>query len=132
MRYLSVVDIIGLHQEIMARYGQSSLLCGDGLTALERALARPQMAAHADLARQAALLIIGLAAAHPFVDGNKRVGFAAGVVMLQLNGYRVRSKGREFAARIVDVLADPNRSNEGSTFDAFTEWLRTNMVPLQA
>jgi death-on-curing protein len=84
------------------------------------------MAAHyegADLARQAALLVTGIAQAHPFVDGNKRAAFAAGIVFLQLNGYLVKSGPREFGERIVGVLT-------GAGLDEFAEWIRSNLQPL--
>ena len=71
--------------------------------------------------KQAALLIIGIAQAHPFVDGNKRVAFAAGIVFLQLNGYLVKSRKREFGERIVGVL-------KGAALDDFADWIRSNKI----
>jgi death-on-curing family protein len=53
-------------------------------------LRRPQHAAFyegADILTQAALYMMGIAMNHPFVDGNKRAGFAVGVTFLRLNGY---------------------------------------------
>ena len=75
------MDAIGLHARIMVAMGTAAPALRDE-GALESALMRPQMAAHyesADLATQAALLIIGIALAHPFVDGNKRTAFLCGV-----------------------------------------------------
>lgn len=129
-RYLSVTDIIGLHQEIMARYKQPAVLKDNGEAALESAMMRPQMAAHyedADLVRQVALLIIGIAQLHPFIDGNKRVAFAAGIVMLQLNGYLVRSKPQEFGRRIVAVLT---ASGSNEAMEEFIGWITDNLQPL--
>src|SRR5919204_6511794 len=80
-RYLTVMDAIGLHARMMMAMGTAPATLRDE-GALESALMRPQMAAHyesADLATQAALLIIGIALAHPFVDGNKRTAFLCGV-----------------------------------------------------
>lgn len=131
LRYPGVLDVIAMHQEIMARYDPTSLLRENGEATLESAVMRPQMAAHydeADLARQAALLIIGIAQAHPFTDGNKRAGFAAGIVFLQLNGYLVRSRPREFGERIVAVLVSNDRS--GDALDALADWIRANLQPV--
>jgi death-on-curing protein len=131
LHYPSVLDTIAMHQEIMVRYGQVSLLRNKGEALLESAMMRPQMAAHyegADLARQATLLIIGIAQAHPFVDGNKRIAFAAGIVFLQLNGYLVKSQPGEFGKRIVSVLEHDN--SEGDPLEALADWIRTNLQSL--
>lgn len=131
VRYPSVADVIGMHQEIMDRYGQSSLLRENGEATLESAMMRPRMAAHyegGDLSKQAALLIMGIAQVHPFVDGNKGVAFAAGIVFLQLNGYVVRSRPREFGERIVGVLTDVERT--GEALEGFAEWIRGSLEPL--
>ena len=131
LRYPGVLDTIAMHQEIMARYGQVSILRDKGEALLESAMMRPQMAAHyeeVDLAKQAALLIIGIAQAHPFVDGNKRIAFAAGIVFLQLNGYLIRSQPGEFSKRFVSVLE--HDSSEGDPLEAFADWLRRNLQSL--
>ena len=129
-RYPSPLDVIAMHQEIMAQYSQAALLHDNGEGLLESAMMRPQMAAHyeeADLSKQAALLILGITQAHPFVDGNKRAAFAAGIVFLQLNGYLVKSRPREFGERIVACLSSGDRS--GAT-DGLAEWLGVNLRPL--
>jgi death-on-curing protein len=131
VRYPSVPDIIAMHLEIMALYEQASLLRDKGEASIESALMRPQMAAYyedADLAKQAALLIIGIAQAHPFVDGNKRIALAAGDVMLQLNGYLVSVKQGEFGRQIVDVLTNADKSDDA--LEAFADWIRSNLQPL--
>lgn len=130
IRYPSPLDVIAMHQEIMAQYSQVALLRDNGEGLLESAMMHPQMAAHyeeADLSKQAALLILGVAQAHPFVDGNKRAAFAAGIVFLQLNGYLVKSRPREFGERIVGYLSDKDRAD---TVDAFAAWIRENLQPL--
>jgi death on curing protein len=130
LRYVSALDVIAMHQEFMAQYGQSALLRDNGEGLLESAMMRPQMAAHyeeADVSKQATLLILGIAQAHPFVDGNKRAAFAAGIVFLQLNGYLVKSRTREFGERIVACLSNSDRSGSA---DAFADWIRENLQSL--
>ena len=34
----------------------------------------------------------GIVRSHPFVDGNKRTGFVIGILLLQLNGYRLQAE----------------------------------------
>lgn len=131
MRYPSVSDIMALHTEIMRLYNQTSLLRDKGEAGIESAIMRPQMAEYyesADLAKQAALLILGIAQAHPFVDGNKRAALAAGDVMIQLNGYTVHSESEEFGKQIVAALT--NNDEGAHALEGFTDWLRSKMQPL--
>jgi death-on-curing protein len=131
LRYPALLDLLAMHQEIMARYGQPSEIRNDGEALLESAMMRPRMAAHyegADLSKQAVLLILGIAQAHPFVDGNKRAAFAAGIVLLQLNGFLVSSGPREFGERIVKALT---RSDRAGVADALADWIRERLRPLE-
>ena len=72
VRYLSVADVMALHNAMMEGMGRHPApLRYAGL--LESAVLRPQMAAYyeeADLVRQAALLAVGIAQNQPYVDGN--------------------------------------------------------------
>jgi death-on-curing protein len=131
MRYPSVSDIIAMHAEIMTLYNQTSQLRDKGEAAIESALMRPQMVAYyenADLAKQAAFLIAGIAQAHPFVDGNKRIALAAGDVMIQLNGYLVPSQRQEFGREFLKVLT--NKDTSGDALEAFANWIRSHLQPL--
>src|ERR671935_3001348 len=123
-RYLTVMDAIGLHARMMIAMGAApAALRNEG--ALESALMRPQMAAHyesADLGTQAALLIAGIALAHPFVDGNKRTAFLCGVVFLQLNGLWLDAPGTEAGEELVAVLTRPDAREEATAH--FASWLR--------
>lgn len=97
--YLTVGEVVALHGAILASAGQPSTPLRDGAL-LESALQRPQHAAFyegADIITQAALYMTGIALNHPFVDGNKRAGYVAGVTFLHLNGYE------EAAARLNDA-----------------------------
>ncbi len=40
---------------------------------------------------------------HPFIDGNKRVGAAAALVVLELNGVEVKVSNALLAATVVDL-----------------------------
>lgn len=131
LRYLEPVDLIGMHQEIMISYSQTSDLRDKGYAALEGACMRPQQAAyyeHADLAKQAALLIIGIAQAHPFVDGNKRIALAAGTVFVDLNGYMVQTARGEFGRQITAALT--NEGSQEQIVEIFAEWIRSRLNPL--
>jgi death on curing protein len=129
-RYLTVMDAIGLHARMMMAMGATPAALRDE-GALESALMRPQMAAHyerADLATQVALLITGLALAHPFVDGNKRTAFLCGVVFLQLNGLWLDAPGTEAGEEIVAMLTRPDAAEDATAH--FAGWLRGHIRPL--
>jgi death on curing protein len=48
---------------------------------------------HQTIPEQAAAYLFHLAQNHPFVDGNKRVGFAAMGAFLRINGCRLEMRG---------------------------------------
>jgi short-subunit dehydrogenase involved in D-alanine esterification of teichoic acids len=65
----------------------------------------------------------GLGDNHPFVDGNKRVGFAAADVFLRLNGHVLMLDDAEAHAFIVDWLRSTSR-----TLDSIDEWFREGVT----
>jgi death on curing protein len=70
--YLSADEVWAINEQVLRGSGGIAGLRDRG--ALESAVARPQTRAfyeEADLIDQAATLIVGLALAHAFVDGNK-------------------------------------------------------------
>jgi death on curing protein len=88
--YLTVADVLALHAELIDRYGGAGGLRDPG--ALESALFRPQSGYYDDIVQEAAALMESLAMSHPFVDGNKRIAFAAVDVFLRINGYRIQGR----------------------------------------
>lgn len=79
-----------MQRVLVDRYGGAHGLRDAG--ALEAALFRPQSGYYDDLVWEAAALFESLAMNHPFVDGNKRIAFAAVDVFLRINGMRIRAK----------------------------------------
>ena len=73
--YLTLADVLAMHAELVRRYGGAAGV--RDLGALDAALHRPQTSYYPDLVAEAAALMESLAVNHPFVDGNKRVVFAA-------------------------------------------------------
>lgn len=67
---------------------------------LAAAAARPQASAfgedaYADTWTKAAALLHSIVTSHPLVDGNKRLGWLAGAVFLELNGVAATSAGND-------------------------------------
>lgn len=80
----------------MQRYGGATGVRDSG--SLESALARPQTGYYNDIMAEAASLMESLAINHPFIDGNKRIAFAATDVFLRINDFRLqRSPARIYA-----------------------------------
>ena len=87
--------------------------------ALEAALFRPQTGYYDDIIAEAAALFESLAINHPFIDGNKRIAFAAMDVYLRVNGYRLERGA-------MAVYSDLMRMFEEGTIDFrhLDAWLR--------
>jgi len=102
---------------LMQRYGGVLGLRDPG--ALEAALFRPQTGYYEDIVAQAAALLESLAINHPFLDGNKRVAFAAADVFLRINGWRLQLAPMQIHDELIQMF-------ESGTFDfAHLEpWLR--------
>ncbi|MFA5732331.1 MAG: type II toxin-antitoxin system death-on-curing family toxin [Acidithiobacillus sp.] len=115
--YLTVADVLGMHTVLMQRYGGALGLRDPG--ALEAALFRPQTGYYNDILAEAAALLESLAINHPFVDGNKRIAFAAADVFLRINGWRVRRAPTRIHAEMMQMF-------ESGTFDIahLDPWLR--------
>jgi len=88
--YLTSTDILALHQTVLQHYGGAPGLRDMG--AVEAAVFRPQCGYYQDIIEEAAALLESLLINHPFVDGNKRVAFAACDVFLRINGWRIRAE----------------------------------------
>ena len=116
--YLTVADVLGMHTVLMQRYGGATGVRDPG--ALEAALFRPQTGYYDDVLAEAAALMESLATNHPFVDGNKRIAFAAADVFLRINGYRLRRAPTQIHSEMIQMF-------ESGTFDIahLDPWLRS-------
>jgi death-on-curing protein len=85
--YLTLQETLELHNQLILRFAGPAGVRDMGL--LESALIRPQTGYYETLSMQAAALLQSLCQNHCFVDGNKRVAFAATAIFLRMNGYRL-------------------------------------------
>lgn len=86
--YLGLEEVLELHRVLIERFGGVPGVRDRGL--LQSALMRPQTGYYNSLSEQAAALFQSLVSNHVFIDGNKRVGFAAMAIFLKMNGYNLR------------------------------------------
>lgn len=91
--YLTVGEVLQIHHQQIDDYGGAHGLRDKGL--LESAVFRPQIGYYNSIAEEAAALMESLANNHPFLDGNKRVAFAAAHTSLLVNGYDLEVKPLE-------------------------------------
>jgi death on curing protein len=114
--------VLAAHDQLLAAHGGAKGLRDAGL--LESALARPRQHyaySSPDLIELAALYAAGLVRNHPFVDGNKRTGFAIGIVFLELNGFVFRATEEDATQAVLAVAA-------GELDEAgYAAWLRSNV-----
>jgi death-on-curing protein len=74
----------------------------------------------------AAAYAFGLVRNHPFVDGNKRTGFAIAALFLELNGYRFSAS--EIDATVQTLALAARHLDEAE----YGLWLAANSRPTKA
>ena len=113
--------ILILHEQLVAAFGGDGGIRDEGL--FDSALARPQnLFAYSkptvfDLAARYAF---GLVKNHPFVDGNKRIGFAVAALFLELNGHRFRAAEADVVVRTLALAAGADQESD------YAAWLKAN------
>lgn len=126
-RWLTRPIVDAMHAELIAEHGGSPGVRAGGEHLIESALARPlnrfAYESEADLADLAASYLVGLVKNHGYVDGNKRIGFAAAATFLLLNGLRLTASEPD-AYELVVGVADGTYSEEQAA-----AWIRTNTRP---
>ena len=100
--YLTVAEVVAIEQELIERYGGAPGLRDPG--ALEAAMFRPQTGHYEDVVAEAAALFESLVMSHPFMDGNKRVAFAAADVFSRLNGFRITGSSSSIHAEMMKMF----------------------------
>lgn len=132
VRYLSAAELCGLHELITEAAGTEASLLDEGK--LEAASLRPQNAAYYDAAalfEQAVVLITGIAPAHAFSDGNKRLALLADSTFLDLNGSVVRAPTHAFAEQILAIVSRDWRVALDPATRQLAAWLEKHAQPVE-
>jgi death-on-curing protein len=111
--------ILAVHEHQLAEHGGAAGVRDQGL--LESALARPEnLAAYGkpDIADLAAAYGYGISRNHAFIDGNKRTGFVATELFLELNGYALAADDVECVVTMLAVAGGDITEAE------FAAWIR--------
>lgn len=116
-----------VQSRLIERYGGVPGVRDENL--LESALARPQQLEHyegeASIPRLAASLSWALLRNHPFNDGNKRAAFAAIMIFLTRNRYRITCTEVEETAMTLRAAASEISEDE------WTAWLERVVQPIR-
>ena len=118
--YLTLQETLDLHEQQILRFGGPAGVRDMGL--LESALIRPQTGYYETLSMQAAAMFQSLCQNHCFVDGNKRVAFAATAIFLRMNGYRLSVKADDGETFLVNQVI-----RERIAIEDIATWLESRM-----
>lgn len=127
-KWVKIDRVLAIHRRQIAEHGGDDGVRDLGL--LESALARPlnveAYEPECDIPRLAAAYAFGIVKNHPFIDGNKRTGYVVTELFIVKNGYRLDATPTEKYLTFLS-LAEGSISEE-----ELTEWLRENVVPVEA
>lgn len=117
--FLSLTEVLEIHQDQVARYGGASGIRDINL--LKSALAMPSATysgefLHTDVYEMAAAYLFHLVRNHPFLDGNKRAGAVAAMVFLALNGYDFDTPEDDLAEMVLAVARGELNKAEVAVF----------------
>jgi death-on-curing protein len=117
--------VLFLHERLIEETGGSHGVRDEAL--LESALSRAQnlyVYENADLFDLAAAYAEGISNNHPFIDGNKRVAYAAAGMFLEDNGYILEVERENEQEELFLRLASGKLSRE-----ELAEWYRKHTLP---
>lgn len=115
-------EVIAIHDALIDEFGGALGIRDMG--ALESALLRPQMGYYDGLIEEAAALLESLAMNHAFLDGNKRVAFAATEIFLGLNGHFIDCDSEEAYAYFMELF-----EANSFRFAELAVWLQEHVRP---
>ncbi|EJN02649.1 type II toxin-antitoxin system death-on-curing family toxin [Phyllobacterium sp. YR531] len=98
--------IEAIHTEQIRLHGGAQGIRDTGM--LDSALNRPRQKAiydTPDISDLAAAYLFGIVKNHPFIDGNKRTGFAAADLFLYFNGFNLETSSEDIIQLVVMVAA---------------------------
>ena len=125
MKYPSKRQILLLHQALLESSGGLGGLRDEGM--LDAAIAAPLQSfggqdLYPTLVDKASRLAFGLIENHPFIDGNKRIGTHAMLVLLALNGVELTYEDEDLIDIILKVAASEADEKE------LHAWIETHIL----
>jgi death-on-curing protein len=123
--WISKEVLLAVHEQLLARFGGLGGIRDEGL--LESALNRPLQLHHyqsqsASLFALAGAYASGIVRNHPFLDGNKRVGFMAAYLFLAANGWELEASEEDVVEQTLALAASAIDEAE------YAAWLERSCV----
>jgi death on curing protein len=121
--WLQKAVVLAIHEDQLTEHGGGVGVRDAGL--LESALARPEhLAAYGkpDVADLAAAYGYGISRNHAFIDGNKRTGFVAVELFLELNGHELAASDADCVMTMLAVASGDITETQ------FAAWLREHVA----
>ncbi len=118
--------LLAVQTELLDRFGGLSGIRDEGL--LDSAINKPKnLLAYGKPSdfELAASYAVGLVKNHPFLDGNKRIGFMAAYIFLGANGFSFEATEEEAVLETLALAASH------STEADYAAWLERNSVPIE-
>ena len=103
---IKIEEVINIHDILIDRFGGSHGI--RDLNALESAITRPfmtfdQKELYPSQTEKAAALIVSLIANHPFLDGNKRIGYVIMRYFLLRHGFDISASQSEKFEFVINI-----------------------------
>ena len=121
--YLTVAEVYRMQHRLIELFGGLHGVRDKG--AAEAAVFRPQTGYYNSLEEEAAALMESLGNNHGFLDGNKRIAFAAADVFLRRNGFYIEVDGPEGNEFIRGSM-----ERREFRFPQILDWIRQHCKPL--
>lgn len=121
--YPTIAEAISMHRELVNEFG--GLPGIRDKEALEAAIFRPQVGYYSSIAEEAAALMESLVNNHPFIDGNKRVGFAVTDTFLRANNFYLEVEPIKAHHFIIEAM-----SKGEFRFGQIQTWISAHIKPL--
>jgi death on curing protein len=105
-KFLDESGVLQIHSDLIERFGGSHGLRDRGM--LLSAIEMPKASfggqfLHEDLFEMAAAYLYHLVQNHAFIDGNKRIGTAAALVFLDVNGFELTAEQDDLTEMVLEV-----------------------------
>jgi len=124
---IKIEEVINIHDILIERFGGSHGIRDNN--ALESAIKRPfmtfdQKELYPSQTEKAAALIESLISNHPFLDGNKRIGYVIMRYFLLRNGYDINASQSEKFEFVIKIA-------QGQlNFEQINNWISINLRKL--
>jgi death on curing protein len=122
--WIDAADCLAFHEEMLARFGGLAGIRDKGL--LDSALNRPlHLFAYGkpNLFELAIAYAAGIIKNHLFLDGNKRAGFMAAALFLDLNDLELAASEEEVVLQTISLAAGDIRERD------YAAWLKASCKP---